>query len=105
MSLLTKVITTVFGSKSEKDLKKLKPFVEEVNLIYPDLSSLSDDELKIKCQPVAINSGYTWPKKENLKANLTLTISILKPIEAGMNKEKFLEILQNKIYSELDNLN
>ena len=21
------------------------------------------DELKIKCQPVAINSGYTWPKK------------------------------------------
>ena len=63
------------------------------------------DELKIKCQPVAINSGYIWPKKENLKPNLTLTISILKPIEAGMNKEKFLEILQNKIYSELDNLN
>ena len=63
------------------------------------------DELKIKCQPVAINSGYTWPKKEKLKPNLTLTISILKPIEAGLNKEKFLEILQNKIYTELNNLN
>ena len=25
------------------------------------------DELKIKCQPVAINSGYTWPKKNTLK--------------------------------------
>ena len=63
------------------------------------------DELKIKCQPVAINSGYIWPKNENLKSNLTLTISILKPIEAGMNKEKFLEVLQKEIYTELDNLN
>ena len=63
------------------------------------------DELKIKCQPVAINSGNTWPKKQNLKPNLTITISILEPIEAGMNKEKFLEMLQNKIYTELDILN
>ena len=63
------------------------------------------DELKIKCQPVAINSGYIWPKKESLKPNLSLTISILKPIEAGLNKEKFLEKLQDEIYTELDNLN
>ena len=63
------------------------------------------DELKIKCQPVAINSGSVWPKKESLKPNLTLTISILKPIEAGMNKETFLEILQKNIYTELDSLN
>ena len=63
------------------------------------------DELKIKCQPVAINSGNTWPKKQKLKPNLTITISILKPIEAGMDKEKFLEMLQNKIYAELNFLN
>jgi len=63
------------------------------------------DELKIKCQPVAINSGYIWPKKKNLKPNLSLTISILKPINAGLNKEKFLEELQDEIYTELDSLN
>ncbi len=63
------------------------------------------DELKIKCQPVAINSGSVWPKKESLKPNLTLIISILKPIEAGMSKETFLEILQKDIYTELDSLN
>ena len=63
------------------------------------------DELKIKCQPVAINSGSVWPKKESLKPNLTLIISILKPIEAGMSKENFLEILQKDIYTELDSLN
>ena len=62
------------------------------------------EELKIKCQPVAINSGYVWPKKGLKKANLTLTISILHPIEPGMNKDLFLKKLQEDIYSELDKL-
>ena len=62
------------------------------------------EELKIKCQPVAINSGYIWPKKGLKKANLTLTISILHPIEPGMNKDLFLKKLQENIYSELDKL-
>ena len=62
------------------------------------------EELKIKCQPVAINSGYIWPKKGLKKANLTLTISILNPIELGMNKDLFLKKLQEDIYSELDKL-
>ncbi len=60
------------------------------------------DKLKIKCQPVAINSGKVWPKKGFLKSNTTITISILKPIEQGLDKEYFLENLENKIYTELD---
>lgn len=63
------------------------------------------DILKIQCQPVAINSGYTWPKHGLKKANLNLTISILKPIDEGMNKEEFLRILEENIYSELNKLN
>ena len=63
------------------------------------------DELKIKCQPVAINSGNVWPKVGKLKPNQNLTISILKPIESGLNKDLFLQNLQEKIYSELDSLN
>jgi len=63
------------------------------------------EELKIKCLPIAINSGNTWPKKNRMHANLNLTISILKPIKAGMAKEDFLKTLQNRIYSELDILN
>ncbi len=48
MSFLTKVITTIFGSKSEKDLKEINPFVDQVNSIYKTLESLSDDDLKAK---------------------------------------------------------
>ena len=39
------------------------------------------------------------------KINSNLIISILKPIEAGLNKEIFLKRLENDIYSELDLLN
>tara|TARA_B100000902_G_C26978057_1_gene748826 strand:+ start:66 stop:767 length:702 start_codon:yes stop_codon:yes gene_type:complete len=63
------------------------------------------EELKIICQPIAINSGYVWPKKGLKKSSKKITISILKPINAGLPKEEFAKILQNNIYSELDLLN
>ena len=63
------------------------------------------EALKIKCQPVALNSGYVWPKSKPLSNNKTITISILKPISPGLDKEKFINLLQNNIYSELDKMN
>ena len=60
------------------------------------------EELKIVCQPVAINSGYVWPKLGRKNTNKTITISILNPIDAGLSKEEFIRILENKIYSELN---
>ena len=48
MSILTKIVTTIFGSKSEKDLKEINPIVNEVNSIFATLENLSDDELKEK---------------------------------------------------------
>ena len=68
-------------------------------------SSRIYEELKISCQPIAINSGNTWPKIGSKKINTVLTISILKPIEPGIEKAVFLEKLENIIYSELDILN
>ena len=73
------------------------PFKKGASRIY--------EELKIQCQPVAINSGFVWPKKGSKISNKTITVSILKPIQSGLLKEEFLEILENKIYSELNLLN
>ena len=63
------------------------------------------EELKISCQPIAINSGHVWPKFGPKSAHKMITISILEPIKAGFKKEEFLKILENSIYSELDKLN
>ena len=61
-------------------------------------------ELGIKCQPLAINSGRVWPKNGPLLSNKSITVSILEPINIGMNQEDFVKLLENKIYSELDNI-
>ena len=63
------------------------------------------EELKIKCQPVAINSGHVWSKKGLKNSHKSITISILEPIKTGFSKEEFIKILENKIYSELNSLN
>jgi len=68
-------------------------------------SSRIYEELKISCQPIAINSGNTWPKKGSKKIGTNLTVSILEPIEPGLEKKVFLKILENAIYTELDALN
>ena len=73
------------------------PFKKGASRIY--------DELKIPCQPIAINSGFVWPKYGLKKSNKILTISILKCIDSGLNKDIFLKKLQDEIYSELDSLN
>ena len=96
--LLEKKKKDISKSKDEKMFYKSKEISEKIKI-------LSDEQLKIKCQPVAINSGKIWPKKGFKRSNLNLTISILDPIEPGMDKEFFLKNLQDKIYSELDRLN
>ena len=63
------------------------------------------DELKISCQPIAINSGHVWPKKGLKSSHKIITVSILKPIRAGIEKNEFKKILEKTIYSELDLLN
>ena len=73
------------------------PFKKGASRIY--------EELKITCQPVAINSGFVWPKKGSKMSHRTITVSILKPISSGLAKEKFIGDLENNIYKELDLLN
>ena len=63
------------------------------------------EELNIYCQPVAINSGFVWPKKGPKKSNKEITVSILKPINPGLGKEEFIKKLEKNIYSELDLIN
>ncbi len=73
------------------------PFKKGASRIY--------EKLKIACQPVAINSGYVWPKKGKKISGRTITVSILPQINKGIEKEEFLKNLEEKIYSELDLIN
>tara|TARA_S200000501_G_scaffold217094_1_gene203765 strand:+ start:660 stop:1361 length:702 start_codon:yes stop_codon:yes gene_type:complete len=73
------------------------PFKKGVARVY--------EELKISCQPIAINSGYVWPKKGPKIPNKEIIVSILPSIDYQMEKSDFVNNLEKKIYTELDKIN
>ncbi|MGA9538012.1 MAG: preprotein translocase subunit SecA [Desulfobacterales bacterium] len=54
--MLSSFLTKVFGSKNERELKKLQPIIEQINALETDLMVMSDDQLK----------GHTAKFKERL---------------------------------------
>ena len=103
-----------FGNISEKLMNTERPliiFPQGTRVLPNERPSFKKgvsriyEELKIICQPVAINSGYVWPKRGSKNYKRTITISILKPIRPGVSKDEFLRNLENCIYAELDLLN
>src|SRR4051812_29568076 len=46
--MIDKVLTSIFGSKHERDVKKMLPTVAQINALEPEVSKLTDDELRGK---------------------------------------------------------
>ncbi len=72
------------------------PFKKGAGRIY--------EALNISCVPIALNSGKVWPKIGFIKYPGKITISFLQPIEPGIERKTFLEILEKKIYDEMDTI-
>ena len=87
----------IFPQGTRTKPEERPPFKRGVARIY--------ETLKVSCQPVAINSGYVWPKNGNKKPNKKIIISILPPIDYDMKKEEFTINLEKTIYSELNRIN
>jgi preprotein translocase subunit SecA len=50
ITMINKVLTTIFGSKHERDVKKMLPIVAQINALEPEISKLSDDGLRAKTE-------------------------------------------------------
>ena len=101
-----------------EDIKNMINQTERPLIIFPQGTRVKPDErplfkkgvgrvyeeLSICCQPVAINSGHVWPKKGPKISNKQITISILPQIDCGMEKNEFVRKLEDKIYTELNNI-
>ncbi len=72
------------------------PFKKGVGRIY--------EALNVSCVPVALNSGKVWPKHGIFKYPGKITVSFLKPIEPGLNRDEFVRNLEIKIYDEINNI-
>ena len=48
--MIQRVINKIFGTKSERDLKKIQHYVDSANALSADMEKLTDDQLKAKTQ-------------------------------------------------------
>ena len=49
---LTKILQSLFGNKSSRDMKLIQPLVEKVKEVYPDIQKLSNDRLRAKTNEI-----------------------------------------------------
>ena len=84
----------IFPQGTRVKFKEVVPFKKGVGRIY--------DSLGLHCVPVALNSGKIWPKNIFLKYPGDIHITFLEPIEPGIEKNAFVKILEEKIYSEIE---
>ncbi len=53
MNLVEKAISLVIGTKHERDFKRMKPMVEAINALEPEMTPLTDDEIKARFSAIS----------------------------------------------------
>ena len=74
MSIIDKVAGRFLGSKSERDIKAIQPYVEKINAETPKVEEMSNDELREAAERLKgqIRGSVTKEQKEieELKLNM-----------------------------------
>lgn len=73
-----------------------KPYSPGVALLY--------EQCNAPIIPVALNTGYCWPKNQTKKIPGTVTIEFLPAMPSGLHRRAFLTELQERIEEATDNL-
>ena len=45
-------IGKLFGNKATRDMKEIKPWVDKIKAVYPEIAKLSNDELRAKTDEI-----------------------------------------------------
>ena len=70
-------IGKLFGNKATRDMKEIKPWVDKIKAVYPEIAKLSNDELRAKTEEL---------KKYIVKASLRRLTSWKKKCLKSMKK-------------------
>src|SRR6202050_820568 len=71
-SAISLVARKIFGSKNEREIKRLRPDVDEINRLEPEISALSDDELRAKISEWKANLSAIEEREQRDEAMLEI---------------------------------
>lgn len=95
LDFITKGIAKLFGTKSERDLKVLFPYVEQINTVLEQLKALSNDALRSKTKSL----------KQHIQDQLKDIDDQIKSLRQQSENNPDLEIDQKEaLFSQIDQL-
>ena len=105
--MLSKLKSRLFGSSNERQIKKYKPIVDQINSLENEFSDLSDEQLKLKTKIFKDrlskneNLNPAKVKEPNYFSNkITKNISWYKKLWDKKSKGLKFECSANYIYSK-----
>ncbi len=85
-----KILTSLFGNKSNRDMKLIQPQVEKVKEAYPDIEKLSNDNLRAKSKEI----------REHVQAAAKPFLEKIKELKAKIEETPIDE--REPIFAEID---
>ncbi|MFP3861013.1 MAG: preprotein translocase subunit SecA [Bacteroidales bacterium] len=70
MEIVTKILTKIFGDKSQRDIKEVQPIVDKINSEYSKLHDITNDELREKSRELRKEILGHIGEEENQKKEL-----------------------------------
>ena len=97
-------LSKVFGNKSTRDMKEIKPWVDKIKAAYPDIAKLDNDGLRAKTEEIKSyirnSASDLRAKVDELKATIETTeLEDREPIFAQIDKteKEILEVYEKAL--------
>ncbi|MEM9340717.1 MAG: preprotein translocase subunit SecA, partial [Bacteroidota bacterium] len=95
LNSITKGMAKVFGTKTERDLKELTPYVGKINAEFEKLKSLTDDELR----------GKTGELKDQIRQYLKNIDEQISDLQGKVTEDRSLDVAEKEqLFSQIDKL-
>src|SRR6476661_4485515 len=88
------ILSKLFGSKSDRDIKSIQPLVDQIKIEYPKLAALSHDDLRQR----------TLDFKSRIAAHLADIDKEIATVKAQSEEEELDMNRKTEIYDQLDRL-
>jgi len=95
------ILRAIFGSKAQRDIKRLQPIVETVNSLEPTVSKLSDSELRVKTDEFRLRVSE---KAKEYRGELEDTESRLRESISPEERQKAkddLKMIRNRLLEDV----
>ena len=97
-----KILKSLFGDKSSRDMKLIQPLVEKVKAVYPEIEKLDNDALRARSAAIRQDIQSAAPGQKDQIAKLKATIEDT-PIDERADIFAKIDKLEKEILDEYEN--